>query len=463
MKKILYSILLAIAMPVCAEDVLQVVPVNTTPGVVSGDRKTLEVNLVNTTFDVANLQFDILLPNGMNLAGNNSLTNRVPYTNVYNDQLDMDIPTYDFSVQSEPQSSGYTRFMFVPGGELRPIAIGTGTILKMRYTTDASMAPGVYPILMTNIKLVKTETESISIPSATSYIVVSEDGTTNPLSTSATIDLSGMTGYMPSFVVSELNTAIASNTNLKTLNLSGVTGLGADLVVPEGAFWHTSNAAKLNRTFSSGVKSTICLPFAISSSARDEMGKFYQFDGITDGKVVMREAAAGELAANVPYIFDPSTTVAGIGVTDATISFSNSPVTENTEAKFTFTGTYSSITWPSPSGIYGFATAGHDGWTAGQFVRAGAGASIAPYRAYLAYTGEGTLNASRRTRGDDGLPDSMPVIYITNNGETTGIATVDTPQVEEASEWYSLDGMRYAEKPSRKGIYINNGRKVVIK
>ena len=57
----------------------------------------------------------------------------------------------------------------------------------------------------------------------------------------------------------------------------------------------------------------------------------------------------------------------------------------------------------------------------------------------------------------------MPVIYITNNGETTGIATVDTPQVEEASEWYSLDGMRYAEKPSRKGIYINNGRKVVIK
>ncbi len=456
MKKIIIAFIAILTFaPVCAEDIIQAVP-----SIIKPNTKSLiDISLSNSSFDVANLQFDLLLPIGIELTGSKKFTARVPRTY---DELEEKY-NYDFNYQTNVQESGYTRFMFIPGGETRPISIGTGTIVQIQVNVSSTMTAGVYPILMTNIKLVKTVSESISIPSATSYIVVSEDGTTNPLSTSATIDLSGMTGYMPSFVVSELNTAIASNTNLKTLNLSGVTGLGADLVVPEGAFWHTSNAAKLNRTFSSGVKSTICLPFAISSSARDEMGKFYQFDGITDGKVVMREAAAGDLPANVPYIFDPSSNVAGISVTDATISFSNSPVTENAEAKFTFTGTYSSITWPSPSGIYGFATAGHDGWTAGQFVRAGAGASIAPYRAYLAYTGEGTLNASRRTRGDDGLPDSMPVIYITNNGETTGIATVDTPQVEEASEWYSLDGMRYAEKPSRKGIYINNGRKVVIK
>ena len=29
--------------------------------------------------------------------------------------------------------------------------------------------------------------------------------------------------------------------------------------------------------------------------------------------------------------------------------------------------------------------------------------------------------------------------------------------------WYTLDGARLSGKPSSKGIYINNGRKVVIK
>lgn len=29
--------------------------------------------------------------------------------------------------------------------------------------------------------------------------------------------------------------------------------------------------------------------------------------------------------------------------------------------------------------------------------------------------------------------------------------------------WYSLDGRRLEGKPSQRGIYVNNGRKVVIK
>lgn len=459
LKLLLILLLMSGWTTVYAEDIVQAVPFITKPGIQTSEYKYFSINM-NNTADIWALQFNITLPEGFEIMAPD-LTDynmeRMPYSSGKSGNT----PKHN-KATADKQSDGSWLIVIATTEEDR-INGNSGEIIKLYYTTENSVATGVYPIKVDRTVMTITGTSDIQPETSYSYVVVSEDGTTNPLSTSATINLSGMTGYMPSFVVTELNTAIASNTNLKTLNLSGVTGLGADLVVPEGAFWHTSNAAKLNRTFSSGVKSTICLPFAISSSARDEMGKFYQFDGITDGKVVMREAAAGELAANVPYIFDPSTTVAGIGVTDATISFSNSPVTENTEAKFTFTGTYSSITWPSPSGIYGFATAGHDGWTAGQFVRAGAGASITPYRAYLAYTGEGTLNASRRTRGDDGLPDSMPVIYITNNGETTGIATIDTPQVEEASEWYSLDGMRYAEKPSRKGIYISNGRKVVIK
>ena len=458
-------------MPVCAEDIIQAVPFVTNAGVVSGDKKTIEISMCNSTFDVANLQFDILLPEGMSLTGNTSFTTRIPRTMSYNDELDMDIPVYDFSVQSEVQASGYTRFMFIPGGELRPIETGSGSFIKLRYTTASTMQPGIYPILMTNIKLVKTETESISIPSATSFVVISADGTTNPLSTEATVDLSGMTGALPSFVVEQINADIASNTSLRKLDLSGVTNLGAELVVPENALWYTSNAAKLNRTYSSGVKCTVCLPFSISASNASAMGDFYKFSGIEGGKVVM-EKVTGDIEANTPYIFVPSSAQTGIGATSPsplTVNFGASPQTENATDKFTFIGTYEPITWDTaPTGIYGFAVAkgdgGADGFEAGEFVLCGAGANIPAYRAYLKYTGEGTLT-STRTRGDAAkLPTRLPIIWRSGaDTNVTGIETLDTAAAEESGAWYGLNGQRYAGKPSAKGIYVNNGKKVIVK
>ena len=55
--------------------------------------------------------------------------------------------------------------------------------------------------------------------------------------------------------------------------------------------------------------------------------------------------------------------------------------------------------------------------------------------------------------------------------ETTGIRSL-TPERNGAEAfpregldgvWYTLDGRRLFAKPTQKGIYINNGRKVVIK
>ena len=50
-------------------------------------------------------------------------------------------------------------------------------------------------------------------------------------------------------------------------------------------------------------------------------------------------------------------------------------------------------------------------------------------------------------------------------GETTGIIPVDGSgfTVHGADAWYSLDGRKLDGKPSHVGVYINNGRKVVIK
>jgi hypothetical protein len=44
------------------------------------------------------------------------------------------------------------------------------------------------------------------------------------------------------------------------------------------------------------------------------------------------------------------------------------------------------------------------------------------------------------------------------------VLTLDTRTGEiSLDEWYSLDGRRLSGKPTTKGVYINNGKKVAIK
>jgi len=47
--------------------------------------------------------------------------------------------------------------------------------------------------------------------------------------------------------------------------------------------------------------------------------------------------------------------------------------------------------------------------------------------------------------------------------EVTGILEVSADSKEMTDDaWYSLDGVRLSGKPTQRGIYINNGNKVVI-
>lgn len=58
-----------------------------------------------------------------------------------------------------------------------------------------------------------------------------------------------------------------------------------------------------------------------------------------------------------------------------------------------------------------------------------------------------------RTRGS---------ISIDGDSDTTGIVEVEKEESRVAG-WFTLDGRRYSSRPTRKGIYIYNGRKVMIK
>ena len=57
----------------------------------------------------------------------------------------------------------------------------------------------------------------------------------------------------------------------------------------------------------------------------------------------------------------------------------------------------------------------------------------------------------------------LPARLHINGGEDTGI---DDPRIDNTGDnglWFTIDGRRIDGKPTRKGIYINGGRKVVIK
>ena len=47
--------------------------------------------------------------------------------------------------------------------------------------------------------------------------------------------------------------------------------------------------------------------------------------------------------------------------------------------------------------------------------------------------------------------------------DATGIKAVDSGQLTVDSGWWTIDGRKLSGKPNTKGVYINNGRKVVIK
>lgn len=226
-----------------------------------------------------------------------------------------------------------------------------------------------------------------------------------------------------------------------------------------------------HRYFKQNVKCTICLPFDVSSSKAASIGKFYAFAGLKEGTtdvVQMQEVTTG-LQANTAYIFEstPYGHSEELGTTFSNVVIANTLTPIIPSSEFQFIGTYADKTWSSGDAdlgkVYGFAIAGYEseGFTEGQFVKLGAGASAAPFKAYLKYTGGGSLSGAEARRSvAERIPNAFHIEWISKDGTATGIKTVRSFNHDT---WYSLDGRKLKAKPEQKGIYINNGKKVIIK
>ena len=243
------------------------------------------------------------------------------------------------------------------------------------------------------------------------------------------------------------------------------------------------------RTFNCGVAATLCLPFELSSGQIYPYGQLYTFAGVDKSgekwEVVMEEAnkASGTLTAYKPYLFLPY--IFNSEDTDLPLTFyGNVTTAENAGydswqeggagAYWTFQGVYYNVTWNDGDAnlgkVYGFAAEPYNGSdytvSPGDFVKAAAGASIAPFRAFLQYT-PAPSNAQRRGAADnEALPSSMSVRLVDADGIVTAIGTIDTKTGEvsfDSDAWFTLDGRRLNGKPIQKGVYIKNGKKILVK
>ena len=251
---------------------------------------------------------------------------------------------------------------------------------------------------------------------------------------------------------------LTDGVNLSASGLTGFVGKQCDV--------------SYTREFTVGKTSTVCLPFAYTKQGTE--GSFYEFTSITeeDGEYVatMTEPVSTTLAANTPYLFTPAVSSVTFTGTIASV-----PATftagETVKTDWTFKGTFSTINWDgTQTGTYGFSAQNvGENISQGEFVKVGEYVRIKPMRCYLEYTGSdanwaAARGMNRAAAADEPLPETIKVRLIGANGEVTAIGTLHTQTGEVVLDgWYTLDGTRLSGQPTRKGIYVNNGKKVIIK
>ena len=211
---------------------------------------------------------------------------------------------------------------------------------------------------------------------------------------------------------------------------------------------------------------TIALPFDVQSITHESHGTLVPFGGSDNGYPFwLRQlstnglARATKIEANRPYlicmpnniIYPPEYNQNG------TVTFSSSNVTvpvtsarSSTSAGVTLHATFQQVT--KSSSVYALNV----GETRGEYPEGSVfEQNYRDIRPFQAYT---THRASTRS--------FITLESLGGNDDATGIEELRIKNSEFGDAegvWYSLDGRRLDAKPTKKGVYVKDGRKIVIK
>lgn len=231
---------------------------------------------------------------------------------------------------------------------------------------------------------------------------------------------------------------------------------------------YDANNISFNRSFTSDVTCTVCLPFTIDAT-NVSGGTFYEFGGVSQDYVVTMNEVSGKLFANTPYLFVPSSESMSFAGSVTVSIVTDETTTTSEKGNWTFCGSYDKINWLTDADfngatIYGFAANSYgDKVSPGDFVKVAASTDsyINPFRAYLKYTG--SFSSTRSIQ--ENLPSKLTVRLISmHNTETTDLGVMKLNSSKTDKVLIDLSGRKVPSIHNvTKGIYIENGRKVVIK
>ena len=178
---------------------------------------------------------------------------------------------------------------------------------------------------------------------------------------------------------------------------------------------------------------TVYLPFAIDAETVKSLGKFYELSAVADGKVTMETVTATK--ANTPYMFKPGANTISVKMAEVKKPADSFPK----KGSATFIGTYIQKSIVSGTDNY-YCFKADDG----KFVRVtGTTMTVNPFRAYIEVKGA-ALGRSLDIDTGDGA---------------TAIKNVKVGTDDNV--YYDMQGRRVLYP--KKGLYIMNGKKVIIK
>lgn len=233
------------------------------------------------------------------------------------------------------------------------------------------------------------------------------------------------------------------------------------------------------RTFTVGINSTIMLPFSIDTM-KISGGSFKEFAYVDESipkALFYDDVENGIIRANTPYIFIPSsdTLIFNLGKNETVTLNTNDIVVPASKqdvdgGKWQFRGVYSRQTWATGDRqVWGYVASGNpDPTKVGKFLRAGAGAYINPFRAYL-YNTQAEAPAQAPAPSPflaKATSSSMDIGFVEREtGETTFIGKLNstTGEIKVMNKWFDMNGRRLDAKPTTKGIYYFNGKRVMVR
>ena len=229
------------------------------------------------------------------------------------------------------------------------------------------------------------------------------------------------------------------------------------------------NSVTLNRTFNASRIATLCVPFEID--ADDVVGAdVYKFKTVVknevDGRWKFKVTTTNTVKPNTPYVVFPEGTQVSFRITQPVALNTATPGEKPEANNWEFIGTYqyAKFTLDSDNPIYLFANQARDGAKLGEFVRIADGAYINPMRAYLVYHKTLAKSAAGSLGSNILLPDELDIEIENENGIVVQTGTLNTVTGDiRMDRWFDLKGRRLNSRPSTKGTYYKNGKKVIIK